>query len=139
MTSDRLATFTNEREIDDARLTKSPKGDEIVILSRDEYDRLIAPPEDRTDDKTARGAIAQIASGAEAVLSESELDEFLKAKTPLSFWRKKRRMTQADLAKATDIAQGFISEIESGQKPGTPATLKKIAQALNIKIDDLIP
>jgi transcriptional regulator with XRE-family HTH domain len=48
-------------------------------------------------------------------------------------------MTQADLAKATDIAQGFISEIESGQKPGTPATLKKIAQALNIKIDDLTP
>jgi transcriptional regulator with XRE-family HTH domain len=48
-------------------------------------------------------------------------------------------MTQADLAKATDIAQGFSSEIESGQKPGTPATLKKIAQALNIKIDDLIP
>ena len=60
-------------------LTKSPKGDEIVILSRDEYDRLIAAHEDRTDAKTARRAIAQIASGAEAVLSESELDEFLKA------------------------------------------------------------
>jgi transcriptional regulator with XRE-family HTH domain len=34
---------------------------------------------------------------------------------------------------------GFVSEIESGQKPGTAATLKKIAQVLNIKIDDLIP
>lgn len=79
-------------------MTKSPKGDEIVILSRDEYDRLIAAHEDRTDAKTARRVIAQIASGAEAVLSESELGEFLK-KTPLSFWRKKRRMTQADLAK----------------------------------------
>lgn len=73
-------------------MTKSPKGDEIVILSRDEYDRLIAAHEDRTDAKTARRVIAQIASGAEAVLSESELGEFLK-KTPLSFWRKKRRMT----------------------------------------------
>jgi transcriptional regulator with XRE-family HTH domain len=39
-----------------------------------------------------------------------------------SFWRKKRRMTQADLAKSAGIAQG--SEIESGQKPGTPTTLK---------------
>ena len=66
-------------------LTKSPKGDEIVILSRDEYDRLIAAPEDRTDAKTARRAIAQIASGAEAVLSESELDEFLKAKRHCPF------------------------------------------------------
>ena len=119
-------------------MTKAPNGDEIVILSRDEYDRLIAADEDRKDAKTARRIIEQIASGEETVLTEAELDEFLKAKTPLSFWRKKRRMTQADLAKAADIAQGFISEIESGQKPGTPATLKKIAQALNIKIDDLI-
>jgi DNA-binding XRE family transcriptional regulator len=119
-------------------MTKSPKGDEIVILSRDEYDRLIAADADTKDAKTARRVIEQIASGEETVLSEAELDEFLKAKTPLSFWRKKRRMTQADLAKATGIAQGFISEIESGQKPGTPATLKKIAQALNIKIDDLM-
>jgi transcriptional regulator with XRE-family HTH domain len=48
-------------------------------------------------------------------------------------------MTQADLAKSAGIAQGFISEIESGQKPETPAALGKIAQALNVKIDDLIP
>jgi DNA-binding XRE family transcriptional regulator len=119
-------------------MTKSPKGDEIVILSRDEYDRLIAAGEDATDARTARRVIDDVASGAETVLSESELEEFLEAKTPLAFWRKRRRMTQASLAKATGLAQGFLSEIESGQKPGTPATLKKIAEALGIKIDDLI-
>jgi len=32
-----------------------------------------------------------------------------------------------------------LSEIESGQKPETPATPGKLAQALNVKIDDLIP
>jgi DNA-binding XRE family transcriptional regulator len=119
-------------------ITKSPKGDEIVILSREEYDRLIEAGEDREDAQMARHVIEQIERGAEAVLSESELDEFLLAKTPLAFWRKKRGLTQSSLAKATGIAQGFLSEIESGQKPGTPATLKKIAQALNVKIDDLI-
>ena len=119
-------------------MTKSPKGDDIVILSRDEYDRLIEAREDAADAKTARQVLEEIASGAETVLSESELEEFLEAKTPLAFWRKKRGMTQANLANATGVAQGFLSEIESGQKPGTPATLKKIAEALNVKIDDLI-
>jgi ribosome-binding protein aMBF1 (putative translation factor) len=119
-------------------MTKSPKGDEIVILSRDEYDRLIEADEDRTDAKTARRIMDQIVSGAETVLTEAELDEFLKAKTPLAFWRKKRGLTQAQLAKATGVAQGFVSEIESGQKPGTPATLKKLAEALGVKIDHLI-
>jgi ribosome-binding protein aMBF1 (putative translation factor) len=109
-----------------------------VILSRDEYDRLVEADEDRADAKTARRIMEQIASGAETVLTEAELDEFLKAKTPLAFWRKKRGMTQAQLAKKTGIAQGFVSEIESGQKPGTPATLKKLAEALGIKIDHLI-
>jgi hypothetical protein len=104
-------------------MTKSPKGDEIVILSRDEYGRLIAASEDATDARTARRVIDDIASGAETVLSESELEEFLKAKTPLAFWRKKRGLTEAGLAKTTGVAQGFLSEIESGQKPGTPATL----------------
>jgi len=119
-------------------MTRSPKGDEIVILSRDEYDRLVAAGEDRADARTARRVIDDIASGAETVLSESELEEFIEAKTPLAFWRKKRGMTQAKLAEAAGVAQGFLSEIESGQKPGTPATLKKIAQALSVKIDDLL-
>ena len=48
-------------------MTKSPKGDEIVILSREEYDRLIEAGEDRKDSQTARRAIEQIESGAEAV------------------------------------------------------------------------
>jgi len=38
-------------------------------------------------------------------------------------------MTQAALAKDTGVAQGFLSEIEAGQKPGTAGTLKKIADA----------
>jgi DNA-binding XRE family transcriptional regulator len=119
-------------------MTKSPKGDEIVILSRDEYDRLIDAAEDAKDAKTARRVIGNIESGAETLLSDSELDDFLNAKSPLAFWREKRGMTQANLAKATGIAQGFLSEIESGKKPGTPATLKRIADALSVRIDDLI-
>jgi transcriptional regulator with XRE-family HTH domain len=53
-------------------------------------------------------------------------------------------MTQAGLAQETGVAQGllsekgFLSEIEAGQKPGTAATLKKIADALRIKVDDLL-
>lgn len=121
-----------------AVMTKSPKGEEIVIMSRDEYDRLIAAGEDAADAETARRTLEDIASGAENLLSESELDEFIAAKTPLAFWRKKRSLTQDELARRAGVAQGFLSEIETGQKPGTPSTLKKIANALNIRIDDLV-
>jgi transcriptional regulator with XRE-family HTH domain len=40
-------------------------------------------------------------------------------------------MTQTALADARGVSQNFISEIESGQKPGTAATLKKLADVLS--------
>jgi DNA-binding XRE family transcriptional regulator len=117
-------------------MTKSPKGDDIVILSRKEYDRLlVAANEDMADAAIAKMAIAR----NEETLSESEMDELLAARTPLAFWRKKRRLTQTELAKAADIAQGFLSEIESGLKTGDITVLQRIAVALEISLLELVP
>ena len=117
-------------------MTKTPKGDDIVILSRKEYDRLlVAANEDTVDAAGARKAIAR----REETLGETEMDELLAARTPLAFWRKKRGLTQTDLAKAAGIAQGFLSEIESGLKTGDVNVLQRIASALEISLLDLVP
>lgn len=117
-------------------MTKSPRGEDIVILSRKEYDRLISSAnEDALDAAIARKAILR----NEEMISSAELDELLAAKTPLAFWRKKRGVTQMDLAKAADIAQGFLSEIESGLKTGDVTVLQRIAAALDLSLLDLVP
>jgi ribosome-binding protein aMBF1 (putative translation factor) len=117
-------------------MTKSPKGDDIVILSRKEYDRLLAAAdEDVIDAAMAKKAIAR----NEETLNEAEVDELLAARTPLAFWRKKRGLTQTDLAKAAGIAQGFLSEIESGLKTGDVTVLQRIAIALEISLLELVP
>jgi ribosome-binding protein aMBF1 (putative translation factor) len=117
-------------------MTKSPKGDDIVILSRKEYDRLlVAANEDATDALVAKKAIAR----NEETLSEAEMDELLAARTPLAFWRRKRGLTQTDLAKAADIAQDFLSEIESGLKTGDVTVLQRLAIALEISLLELVP
>ena len=117
-------------------MTKSPKGDDIVILSRKEYDRLlVAANEDAADAAVAKKAIAR----NEETLSEAEVNELLAARTPLAFWRKKRGLTQTELAKAAGIAQGFLSEIESGLKTGDVTVLQRIAIALEISLLELVP
>lgn len=117
-------------------MTKTPKGDDIVILSRKEYDRLlVAANEDAADATVARKAIAR----NEETLGEAEIDALLAARTPLAFWRKKRGVTQTGLAKAAGIAQGFLSEIESGLKTGDVKVLQRIAAALEISLLDLLP
>jgi DNA-binding XRE family transcriptional regulator len=87
--------------------------------------------------RSAQRRIREIENGDSEFLTRAEADELLAAKTPLAFWRKKRGLTQIALAQETGVAQGFLSEIEAGHKPGTAATLKKIADALKIKVDDL--
>ena len=53
--------------------------------------------------------------------------------------RKKRGLTQTDLAKAAEIAQGFLSEIESGLKTGDVKVLQRIAIALEVSLLELVP
>lgn len=47
--------------------------------------------------------------------------------------RKKQGMTQEDLAGEAEIDRSFLSEIENGHKNISVETLKKIADALNVK------
>ena len=119
-------------------MTKTPKGDDIVILARKEYDQLIAAAgEDAADAEAARRALDRRKKG-EHTLTSAEVDELLAAKTPLAFYRKRAGLTQATLAERAGIAQGFLSEIEAGRKSGDVQTLRKIADLLKISLDDLV-
>ena len=121
-----------------AIMTKTPAGEDIVILSRAEYEALLAASQETDDARAASAVLARINGGAETLLSSADMDAFLAAPTPLAFWRKKRGLTHAALASQAGVAQGFISEIEAGKKTGDVSTLRRIAKALGVRLDDLI-
>jgi DNA-binding XRE family transcriptional regulator len=120
-------------------VTKTPSGEEIVILSRPEYDALIEAREDAEDAVVARAVMTRIAAGREEMLTTDEVNAPLAAATPLAFWRKKRGLTQAALAAEAGVAQGYISELEAGRKTGDVMVLRRIANALRITLEDLVP
>jgi transcriptional regulator with XRE-family HTH domain len=53
--------------------------------------------------------------------------------------REKKGLSQAALAKQSGVAQGYISQMEAGEKknPGIE-TLKKIAKALGVPVTELL-
>jgi len=53
-------------------------------------------------------------------------------------WREYRGLTQVQLAKKAKITQAYLSDIERGKKPGSVKTLKAIAKALSVDLDDLV-
>ena len=120
-------------------MTKTPQGEDIVILARKEYDQLVsAAGEDAADVAIASRQIARLGSGEEQILTAEEMDDLLASKTPLAFYRKKSGITQAALAERVGIAQGFLSEIENGAKTGDVKTLRKLADTLKVSLDDLV-
>ena len=48
-----------------------------------------------------------------------------------------RKFSQAEFAEKIDISVPFLSDIENGKKWGSPVTLVKIAEALNIEVYEL--
>ena len=59
-------------------------------------------------------------------------DSRLKA---IRHWRDE---TQMHLSFKTDISQGYLSDLESGRRTGTPETLAKLAQALDVHVEWLL-
>ncbi len=56
----------------------------------------------------------------------------------IKVWREYRQMTQADLAERCGMAQASIAQMEGGRRIGSASTLKKIAVALGLDLDDLV-
>jgi DNA-binding XRE family transcriptional regulator len=56
---------------------------------------------------------------------------------PVRVWRAHRSLTREALAAAAGIAPSYLTEIETGKKPGSFAALAKLAAALNISLDDI--
>ena len=58
---------------------------------------------------------------------------------PLKVWREQRGLTRAQLAAKTGLTPGHIAHIETGRRQGTAATLRRLATALDVTVDDLVP
>jgi DNA-binding Xre family transcriptional regulator len=119
-----------------AQTIVSPSGEELVVLPRADYEALLAAAEaheeDADDVAIYDARKAELAAGADARLPAEVSSAMLRGDSLLRALRKWRDMTQTELASRTEIAQGYLSDIESGRRKGTAETLARIAAALDV-------
>ncbi len=108
----------------------TPGGEKLAILPAQEY-------EDMRDALIHQQAMADYRAGRIGALSLDEVQALLAARTPLAFWRAKRGMTQAALAKAARTTQPHVADLESGKHGGSLDVMARIAKALDISVDSL--
>jgi transcriptional regulator with XRE-family HTH domain len=61
----------------------------------------------------------------------------LAGESKVRVWREHRGLAAKALAKAARIAPAYPSQIEAGDREGSVATLRKIAAALRVDLDDI--
>jgi hypothetical protein len=120
------------------QIIRTPGGEELVVLPRAEYEALLARADNEAadaDDVAIYDARkAELAAGA-VVLPQEVGAAILRGDTRLKAIRNWRDETQLHLAFKTGFGQGYLSDLESGRRPGTPATIAKLAQALNVPVE----
>ena len=103
-----------------------------------EYTQLIAELEDRDDLRAAASADERRVNG-EDYLPLEMVDRLLAGEAPLRVWRKHRGLRQLQLAALSGVGNGQISMIESGARSASLETWQRLAKALGVDLDDIVP
>ncbi len=119
--------------------TRTPSGEAIVILPEAEFERLRDLAEEAADASSLSASLARLEAGTEELLSAADLDSLRAAPTPLAFWRGKRGLSAADLARRAGAPEENVSAIERGESIGDVQLYRRLARALGVEIEDLVP
>jgi len=113
-------------------------GEKLAVMPIADYDRLVAEAEDRADEQAAFEAETRRKAGEEYLPAEM-VDRLLAGDPPLRIWRKHRGMTLQRLHEASGVSIGYLSQIERGERQGPTKVWRKLAAALSVDLDDILP
>jgi DNA-binding XRE family transcriptional regulator len=120
------------------QIIRTPSGEELVVLPRAEYEALVEradnDAEDADDVALYDARKAELAAGG-VILPPEVSAAHLRGDSRLKAIRNWRGDTQMRLAFKTGIGQGYLSDLESGRRAGTPETIAKLAQALDVPVE----
>jgi DNA-binding XRE family transcriptional regulator len=113
------------------QLLKTDSGDELIVMSRRDYDALLAAAGDEDAEDRMTALIAE-ERRREGVVPSEVTDLMRQGNSLLKSFRLWRGKTQNEVAESAGIAQVFLSEIEARAKTPSHETLNRIASALDI-------
>lgn len=113
------------------KFAKTPKGEELIVLTRREYQALI----ENAGDAALMGETR--AAGGPTMPADLAL-KVLDGLHPLTAWRRAAGLSQAELATWAGVRVTTVSQIESRKIDPRLSTLVALAIALGVGVGDLV-
>jgi len=121
------------RDLSRARIVGDGEEADFILMSAAEIEELL----DRTTEEAAAQAAYHRTRDQESV-PDGVVGRLLAGESPVRVWREHRGLTLTALADKARIGKGYLSQIENGERDGTVETLRKLANALGVDLDDLV-
>ena len=107
---------------------------EMITIPLAEYDQLVAAAEQLADLAAFDRAVALDDEG----MPHDILARILNGENPVRVIRDWRGMSAAELARVSGVNRVQVHEIETGKKHGSVATVRKLAEALRVGMEELV-
>ena len=117
----------------------TPGGEELVLVPRADFERLVEAAEQLADVSAYDEAKRRLAAGEDEMLPAAMVDRLLAGENALRVWREHRGLSASELAGRAGLSQAYVSQLETGKRDGPVAALGAPARALGVDIGDLAP
>lgn len=116
----------------------TPSGDDMAILPRKDYEELLQRLAEFEEDEEDIALYDARKAALNPALPPEVSQRMLKGESLLKAIRHWKDMTQMQVEFKTDIAQSYLSDLESGRRKGTDETLRKLATFYDVPSEWLI-
>ena len=109
--------------------------DDTVTLRRTDFEMMIEAVGDAEDREKEMGSQAARADHLPVEL----VMRLMVGEHPVRIWREQRGLSIQALADTAGVGRSYLVEIERHKKPGSVAAYRRLAAALGVPVDDLLP
>lgn len=88
--------------------------------------------------ESALAEAAHAATEDEESFPDAVVERLVAGENPIRVFREHRGLSIRKLAEAVGFSAGYLSDIETGKRTGTTATLKALAEGLAVDLDMLV-
>lgn len=119
------------------QIIETPAGERMAVVPLAEFERLQKAVEMLEDISAYDESKRKLAAGEDELVPQDIANRLIDGENPVRVWREYRGLNGRGLAEAAGISAAYLSQIESGRRDGSFDTMRKIAETLNVSLDDL--
>ena len=113
-------------------------GGRMAVLPEEDYRLLLDAAQDASDLAAVQAFEQRLSAGEEELLPEAMVRRLVQGENAVRVWRGHRGLSPEAFSQAAGLDEGTVRAAEAGTADVTVETMRRLAQALGVDVEDLV-